>query len=73
MPPADTAVRIASALGVTVEYLVNGEDNSNKSAFISNPKKRLILRLFDDLLPQDQNLTLDFIKILKKNRDEKGS
>jgi len=72
MPPADTAVRIASALGVTVEYLVNGEDSGNdRSTFVSNPRKRLILRLFDDLLPQDQNLTLDFIKILKKNRDEK--
>jgi len=26
MPPADAAVRIAHALGVTVEYLVTGED-----------------------------------------------
>ena len=26
MPPADTAVRIARALGVTVEYLVTGEE-----------------------------------------------
>jgi len=28
MPPADTAVKIAKALGVTVEYLVTGEDTS---------------------------------------------
>ena len=28
MPPADTAVKIAKALGVTVEYLVTGEDPS---------------------------------------------
>jgi len=28
MPPADTAVKIAQALGVTVEYLVTGEDSS---------------------------------------------
>ncbi|MDR2718293.1 MAG: helix-turn-helix domain-containing protein [Treponema sp.] len=28
MPPADTAVKIAKALGVTVEYLVTGEDSS---------------------------------------------
>jgi transcriptional regulator with XRE-family HTH domain len=26
MPPADTAVRIAQALGVTVEYLVTGKE-----------------------------------------------
>jgi len=28
MPPADVAVKIAKALGVSVEYLVTGEDSS---------------------------------------------
>jgi transcriptional regulator with XRE-family HTH domain len=28
MPPADVAVKIARALGVTVEYLVTGEESS---------------------------------------------
>ena len=28
MPPADTAVKIAQALGVTVEYLVTGEESA---------------------------------------------
>jgi len=28
MPPADVAVKIAKALGVTVEYLVTGEDSA---------------------------------------------
>jgi transcriptional regulator with XRE-family HTH domain len=28
MPPADIAVKLAKALGVTVEYLVTGEDSS---------------------------------------------
>jgi len=77
MPPADVAVKIASVMGVTVEYLVNGDDNGvnngNKkdSIFISNPKKRIILKIFDELLPEDQKLILDFVKILKKNRNEK--
>jgi len=73
MPPADVAVRIASALGVTVEYLISGDENKSKknTVFISSPKKRSILRIFDELLPEDQKLTLDFIRILKKNRDEK--
>ncbi|GHV15964.1 hypothetical protein FACS189493_0840 [Spirochaetia bacterium] len=35
MPPADTAVRIAKALGVTVEYLVNGEDSSPGKKYAS--------------------------------------
>jgi transcriptional regulator with XRE-family HTH domain len=73
MPPADTAVRIAGVLGVTVEYLVNGHDSNREtsSQFISNPKKRSLLRIFDELLPGDQKLTLDFVKLLKKNKDEK--
>jgi len=71
MPPADTAVRIAAALGVTVEYLVNGQDNSRESntPFFSSPQKRSLLRIFDELLPMDQKLTLDFVKLLQKNRD----
>ena len=74
MPPADAAVRIASALGVTVEYLINGDENGGEknTIFISNPKKRIVLRIFDELLPEDQTLTMDFIKMLKKNRDNKG-
>jgi len=73
MPPADTAVRIAGVLGVTVEYLVNGHDSNRETSpqFISNPKKRSLLRIFDELLPGDQKLALDFVKLLKKNKDEK--
>ena len=73
MPPADTAVRIAAALGVTVEYLVKGQDNSLETPthFFSSPKKRSLLRIFDELAPEDQKLALDFVKLLKKNRDEK--
>ena len=70
MPPADSAVRMAEALGVTVEYLVNGHDSIREktSPFFSNPMKRLMLHIFDELLPEDQKLALDFIKLLKKNR-----
>jgi len=73
MPPADTAVQIASALGVTVEYLVNGQDNNREKTmpFFSNPRKRSVLRFFDELPPEDQKLTLDFVKLLMKKRDEK--
>jgi len=73
MPPADTAVRIAAALGVTVEYLVNGHDGNQEKPmpFFSNPCKRSVLRIFDELLPNDQKLTLDFVSLLKKNHDEK--
>ena len=72
MPPADSAVRIAAALGVTVEYLVNGRDSTQEktSPFIPSPIKRLALHTFDELLPEDQKLAFDLIKLLKKNRDD---
>jgi transcriptional regulator with XRE-family HTH domain len=72
MPPADVAVRIATALGVTVEYLVNGQDGNRETQtpFYSNPRKRSLLRIFDELVPEDQKFTLDFIKLLKKTREE---
>jgi transcriptional regulator with XRE-family HTH domain len=72
IPPADTAVRVADALGVTVEYLINGHsrDPGKTAQFIPNPKKRSVMRLFDELLPEDQQLTLDFVRLLKKNREK---
>jgi transcriptional regulator with XRE-family HTH domain len=72
MPPADVAVRIAATLGVTVEYLVNGQDGSRETSapFFSSPKKRLLLHVFDELAPEDQKFALDFVKLLKKNREE---
>jgi transcriptional regulator with XRE-family HTH domain len=75
MPPADVAVRIAAALGVTVEYLVNGQDGNRETPtpFFSSPRKRSLLRIFDELVPEDQKFTLDFVKLLKKNREEAGS
>jgi transcriptional regulator with XRE-family HTH domain len=72
MPPADTAVRIAAALGVTAEYLVNGHDGNRESPalFFSSPQKRLLLRIFDELTPENQKLAFDFVKLLKKNEEE---
>lgn len=44
IPSADIAVRIAKVLGVTVEYLVTGEENYEFSKYL--PFKKLL----DDLL-----------------------
>ena len=73
MPPADTAARIANALGVTVEYLLKGQNGGHEATtpFFSSPGKRILLRLFDELTPEDQKLALDFAKLLKKNRNER--
>jgi transcriptional regulator with XRE-family HTH domain len=71
MPPADVAVRIAAALGVTVEYLVNGQDGCHETppTFFYRTKKRSLLHIFDELKPGDQKFALDFVKLLKKNRE----
>jgi len=52
MPPADTAVKIASALGVSVEYLVTGKEY-RQSIDISNYLQ--FKDILDDLavLPED--------------------
>ncbi|MDR0456908.1 MAG: helix-turn-helix domain-containing protein [Treponema sp.] len=42
MPPADKAVAIAQALGVTVEYLVTGKETSRKKERIYSPELRSI-------------------------------
>jgi len=62
MPPADTAVKIAAALGVSVEYLVTGREYQQKTDI----SKYLRFRdLLDDLalLPE---VTLNPIKAVVK-------
>jgi transcriptional regulator with XRE-family HTH domain len=50
MPPADAAVKIAAALGVTVEYLVTGKDDKRKKGNVSDVSAYLQYRpLFDNL------------------------
>ena len=53
MPSAEAAVKIARALGVTVEYLVTGEgDTRDKTAVAPDPVSRElfhIIKEFDDM------------------------
>jgi transcriptional regulator with XRE-family HTH domain len=73
MPPADVAVRIASSLGVTVEYLVNSQESGAKSLSYSSPRKRSILRIFDELDENDQEFMLDIAKLLKSRKANRPS
>lgn len=58
MPPADIAVKIARALGVTVEYLVTGENPSMpqdirliaRNLFKLNEKDRRVVSIMVDAL-----------------------
>jgi transcriptional regulator with XRE-family HTH domain len=61
MPPADTAVKIAKALGVTVEYLVTGEESSMPKSSIPKEVSR-ITRTILNLNKRDQRLITLLIK-----------
>jgi transcriptional regulator with XRE-family HTH domain len=56
MPPADIAVKIAKALGVTVEYLVTGEDSS------TSKEVRKITRSILNLNQRDRKLVVSLVK-----------
>jgi len=64
MPPADVAVKIAKALGVTVEYLVTGEDPSMSKEI--NKITRSIL----NLNKRDRKL---ITLLVKEMGEEKGN
>ena len=63
MPPADIAVKLAKALGVTVEYLVTGEDSS-----FSNEVTKLTRNILN-LSKRDQMLISSLVKTM--NGDKK--
>ena len=60
MPPADTAVKIAAALGVSVEYLVTGKEYKQNIDISDYLQFRIIL---DDLLILPDE-TLELIKAM---------
>jgi len=70
MPSADAAVKIANVLGVSVEYLVTGEENDpDKSAL--GPEIRSLVQNFK-LLSEDDRKMINAIMQLFKNRRNKS-
>jgi transcriptional regulator with XRE-family HTH domain len=68
MPAADVAVRIARALGVSVEYLVTGDETpGNKNASCFSPEVRLMARIAEQLRPEYRKIALSLIESLKKH------
>jgi len=64
MPSADIAVRIAHALGVTVEYLVTGEEMTLTRMSHGPEIKELILD-FKQLNEANRQLIKDILQLLK--------
>lgn len=68
MPAADTAMRLAQALGVSVEYLLTGSETgagSQLSGF--SPEVRLLARLAEQLNPEYRKIALSLVKALKNH------
>jgi transcriptional regulator with XRE-family HTH domain len=66
MPSAEAAVSIARALGVTVEYLVTGQDNGrSKSVASFSFAIRTIIQELETLKEEDLQIVLALIKALK--------
>ncbi|GHU59649.1 hypothetical protein FACS189444_5320 [Spirochaetia bacterium] len=60
MPPADVAVRIAKALGVTVEYLVNGAESSpDKASLALNSSLRQLGQSLEKLSEGDRKVVYE--------------
>jgi transcriptional regulator with XRE-family HTH domain len=69
MPPADAAVKIASVLNVSVEYLVTGEEKDHSSLSPGDRTIRSIVQIILNLNERDCEIMLELAKILKKKQD----
>ena len=66
-PSAETAVKIAAVLGVSVEYLVTGEEKSKEQIEIEQNQLRLyrkhseIIKKCEELSSEKEKLLVDFL------------
>jgi transcriptional regulator with XRE-family HTH domain len=65
MPSADAAVRIAGALGVTVEYLITGHEQQGRNSSTPFPDLRIVLKDLEALNKRDRKIVLNLINSFK--------
>ena len=68
MPPADIAAKIAAALGVTVEYLLNGQEIKKQEKLLCH-NIRSIIQILPELNEKDVETILGLSKILKSQSE----
>ena len=66
IPSAEAAVSIARALGVTVEYLITGNEQQKQSDSQLLPDPKVILKSLEILNKRDRKIVLNMIKVLKE-------
>jgi transcriptional regulator with XRE-family HTH domain len=69
-PSVEIGVKLAKALGVSVEYLVTGEDERNDTVPRSSGTLRLIGRCAERLDEKKRVFVLEFVKWLLTREDE---
>jgi transcriptional regulator with XRE-family HTH domain len=70
MPTADVAVKIAQSLGVTVEYLITGEEKHTEK-FMLKSEIRDLIQNFKQLSKKEQKLIIGMTQLIKnQNRNE---
>ena len=69
MPPADIAVKIANALGLSVEYLVTGKE-MNKNDKLLSKNIRSIINILVELSEKDIEAILELSKIFKRQSEK---
>ncbi|GHV19844.1 transcriptional regulator [Spirochaetia bacterium] len=73
MPPADVAVKIADALGVTVEYLVTGREKGDSSFPNLYPRLRQAIKNLAMLDEKDRNIACNLIGALKERENTQNT
>ena len=69
IPSAEAAVRIAKALGVTVEYLITGREHQERKNPPLSPDPRVILKSLESLDSRDRKIVLALIKSFKETKE----
>lgn len=69
-PTAENAVRIAQALGVTVEYLITGTPQEAGSMEQPSGDLRILIRKLKNLSAPERQLVLSLIGAIEKNFHE---
>ena len=71
LPNAEAAVKIAQALGVTVEYLITGRDGGpGQPDPPLPPDLRLLVDIAEKLGVKNRKLAIKLVKALKEQEDE---
>jgi len=71
IPTLDAAVKIAQALGVTVEYLATGQESIINN-YSMNQESIALIKNFNLLNEDDRNIVNELIQLLRKHRKKRN-